>query len=99
MKDKNARRDIEYIIDRLRKEEDTTYNFINRFDNITIKECNKCKHETVQLKKFDINLCTDENISYYQAHSETQYFLCTVCGSTTTCETETVCKPYIVKGA
>jgi len=84
---------IRLVEDDLKYHKSQLYEILG-FKNIKIKECETCGHETVHLRKYEpnINVCYSTKPQVLCPNAD--YFLCTVCGSTTKCVTKTVCEPY-----
>ena len=88
MKDKVVREDIEVLSERLSTLEKKEPDFV-------IRQCPKCKHETVQIKKYNTR---DWYIGFYRIcpswSPNYDHTICTNCGIKVECVTETVCKEY-----
>lgn len=87
MKDKVAREDIEVLRERLDSLEKKEPDFV-------IRQCPKCKHDTVQVKKWDYDCSLSAATFYAMANPNYSYTICTNCGIKVECVTETVCKEY-----
>ena len=89
MKDSIARDEVRCLQRRVKMLEKAEPDFI-------IRHCPKCKHETVQVKKYNSS-------SFYIGFTEVRppwsfnydYTVCTNCGIKVECVTETTCKEYI----
>lgn len=97
MKDSYARDRLIRVDERLEKLEGDMGNI----KQITIRYCPKCKHETVQRRKnnndhsaYDIWLSSSSTTITSHSIDDSEYFLCTVCGSTIKCNTKHICEIY-----
>ena len=97
MKDKNLQGKVEWALEEIRQHQQLVNH--NILDNISIKDCPKCKHPVLAKKIPDPSYNTITHIttiatlydSWY-SHPTNDTYQCFTCGKEFTCSTKEVCE-------